>query len=808
MSNKKEYTIFYIKKKDLVILNRNIHFNENETKEIFSFYDYYSTQTIRDLKEYFLTNFGHKYKLCYCQLYLLNLISGKNKNGTLALINENESKKLSEMNFNKLYLIGNKQNCDCENNNFNENYYNMSKYDLIKKLNDLIRKNEEIKDLRNRENALMDKLKKMNFKMNKFHELDYLNPEDFYDVIIDIKSIKNIKKGWKIKMNEKGRKKYEEYKDKKLLKIGVIGNSKSGKSFLLSKISDFKLMVGASIQTNGLSIKYPDNHRNLILLDSCGMEKPVFKNDINIHQNQGEEYNRKIEENKILKERAKDKIMTELFLQNFITKNSDILIVVVGNLTFSGQLLIDKIKEESKNKRDKIFIIHNLQFFRKIEQVENYINNILYKCINLERQKPIENKDKKQENKIMNQIDGDGIKENVKIENNIENKIKNNIDNKIENNIDNKIEINIEDNKIKNNIEEDEKEIISDKSDFNLLQNSNSHKELNLNFKNDIKENEIKNENENEIKNLENNIDNKEINNNNIINDNFEFKNNDNEINNNIENDKNEDNNINNINIQENNNKIIENNKEMQEEKNLKQRSATHYSEILYYNNKKLDIYHLILANEDSDAGLFYNQYTYDFIENFYNTIIGLKNFDVFNEIKNDFKIAAPNIINEKIDKFNFNKNEDIIKNKIIKLELEKELTLKNCYVSDYFSLFNISNFQPKYNYFKPDENTLEIRLEIPGNATCEIETKVENKQTNVIISGVKELDMKPENPKDNIVNLREFTDYKVIIPLPIEEFQISSEEAKEPEFKNGLCIIQFKLTKKGKKKVVKVEGV
>ena len=210
--------------------------------------------------------------------------------------------------------------CNCPNKNFEENYYFKTKFDLIKQLNDLTKENEEIKDLRSRENALMDKLKTMTFRINKFHELDYLNPEDFYDVIIDIKSIKDIKKGWKIKMNEKGRKKYENYRDKKLLKIGVIGNSKSGKSFLLSKISNFKLMVGASIQTNGLSIKYPDNRRNLILLDSCGMEKPVFKDDINIQLNQEEEYNKKVEENKKFKERAKDKIMTEIFLQNFITK--------------------------------------------------------------------------------------------------------------------------------------------------------------------------------------------------------------------------------------------------------------------------------------------------------------------------------------------------------------------------------------------------------------------------------------------------------------------------------------------------------
>ena len=38
--------------------------------------------------------------------------------------------------------------------------------------------------------------------------------------------------------------------------------------------------------------------------------------------------------------------MTELFLMDFILKNSDILLLVVGELTYSEQILIDKIKKK------------------------------------------------------------------------------------------------------------------------------------------------------------------------------------------------------------------------------------------------------------------------------------------------------------------------------------------------------------------------------------------------------------------------------------------------------------------------------
>ena len=80
----------------------------------------------------------------------------------------------------------------------------------------------------------------------------------FYDVIIDIKSIKDITKGWEVKMNERAENEYENFKKGKIIKIGVIGNSNKGKSFLLSKISKIKLPSGTSIRTEGLSIKYPE----------------------------------------------------------------------------------------------------------------------------------------------------------------------------------------------------------------------------------------------------------------------------------------------------------------------------------------------------------------------------------------------------------------------------------------------------------------------------------------------------------------------------------------------------------------------
>ncbi len=198
---------------------------------------------------------------------------------------------------------------------------------------------------------------------------------DFYDVIVHIDSIKDINEGWKIEYNKKT-KGYESYKNQKLIKIGIIGNSNKGKSFILSKLSKINLPSGTSIRTEGLSIKYPDletfNNRRIALLDSAGLETPV----LNLN-NQNNIPDDKI--NELFREKSREKLITELFLQNYIINNSSILIAVVGILTYSEQKLLMKIKKEMERTKIKIplFIIHNLITYTSVEQVENYIKDFL-----------------------------------------------------------------------------------------------------------------------------------------------------------------------------------------------------------------------------------------------------------------------------------------------------------------------------------------------------------------------------------------------------------------------------------------------
>ena len=73
----------------------------------------------------------------------------------------------------------------------------------------------------------------------------------------------------------------------------------------------------------------------------------------------------------------------------------------------------------------------------------------------------------------------------------------------------------------------------------------------------------------------------------------------------------------------------------VEEESKLKD---IHFTEILNGDDgKKLEIYHLIIANEFSDAGKDYNQYAYNLIETVYNFIIEPNKFDVIEQVKEKF---------------------------------------------------------------------------------------------------------------------------------------------------------------------------
>lgn len=183
---------------------------------------------------------------------------------------------------------------------------------------------------------------------------------EFYDIIFNLNSLRNvINTGWNIIANENGKNIINSDYSKVELVIGLLGNSNAGKTFLLKNITDEYLEK--EVNTIGLSIKITKD--NYIFVDTAGSASAI--------------YGKKGDFTEIMR----DKLYTEEFIQTYIIKYSDILILVVGFLTFSEQKLIKRVysnyKKLNKCKNKNLLIIHNLQTFETNEKVKNYIDKIL-----------------------------------------------------------------------------------------------------------------------------------------------------------------------------------------------------------------------------------------------------------------------------------------------------------------------------------------------------------------------------------------------------------------------------------------------
>ena len=206
--------------------------------------------------------------------------------------------------------------------------------------------------------------------------------EGFYDLIIKCNSIAGLKNGWEVKMAEKGKKNCKDLKNSQYMKIGVIGNENKGKSTVLSDISKMEIPTGIKIKTGDLSIKYPElsefRNRKLILFESALKETSIFKDD-NISSTEGVQEEENVYD--LFRDKCIDLTQIRLFLQNFIIKYSDILILVLGKLKEKEQNLLLKVKSQIKNlyRRKPLIVIHNLKEFETRKQVYDYLENILKK---------------------------------------------------------------------------------------------------------------------------------------------------------------------------------------------------------------------------------------------------------------------------------------------------------------------------------------------------------------------------------------------------------------------------------------------
>ena len=222
-----------------------------------------------------------------------------------------------------------------------------------------------------------------------------LSVTDFYDLVFKIDSFRNLKKkeqgdyGWDILYSKDFD--YDKRTKEELVRIGVVGNRNRGKSFILSKLTNFK--VPSSIKTEGISIKYPDmktkDGKGIIIIDSAGFETPLLESfDCKLDSLSNLDAK---ETNTKINDLAKDRAILEVFIQKYVLAYSDIIIAVVGQLTYSEQQLLLRMKRE--NTKKKIFIVHNLLNLETKQQVTDYIDNVLKKSLTFqidERSMPVD----------------------------------------------------------------------------------------------------------------------------------------------------------------------------------------------------------------------------------------------------------------------------------------------------------------------------------------------------------------------------------------------------------------------------------
>ena len=248
-------------------------------------------------------------------------------------IETNEPEKISK-------LIKGKKIEDNNNNNID----NQIKDEIIDNNNEQNEIKDEIIENDNEQNEIKDEIIEHNNKQNQI--------KDINNYLIDNESNKSV--------------------------IGILGLGNVGKSYLLSLFINQELPTGDSIHTKGISIK---KIKNYIILDSEGVDAALTKTNISNELLPKEKlFNKSINESDSLIEKiARDKKAVELFIQDFIIEKSDILVIVVGQLTLQEQKMINRIVMTANKKI--IYVIHNLKNFYCKEQINDYIENIFKKNI-------------------------------------------------------------------------------------------------------------------------------------------------------------------------------------------------------------------------------------------------------------------------------------------------------------------------------------------------------------------------------------------------------------------------------------------
>ena len=136
--------------------------------------------------------------------------------------------------------------------------------------------------------------------------------------------------------------------------LSVNGFFNKGKTFLLNKLAGFNLPSEFKWATKGMSFKIPkagSASQNWLLLDTAGTSTPI--------RNESDAA-------------LADKKSTELFLHDMVFELSDVMIVVVNELTWIEQEYIQTLYHRLKNSNKPyrhLYVVHNFMHLREEEDL-------------------------------------------------------------------------------------------------------------------------------------------------------------------------------------------------------------------------------------------------------------------------------------------------------------------------------------------------------------------------------------------------------------------------------------------------------
>ena len=203
------------------------------------------------------------------------------------------------------------------------------------------------------------------------------NIKEMYDIIFACESLdKLIEKnnGWKYYYSERYKDLILSKKNEKYSKIGFIGETNKGKTFILNQLTGNELKSGEEFKTEGLSCKFTDfggDGDKFMVFDSAGRSEPLLLDE----SSSKNATSNLLELKKEVERKSRDLKSSEKFLRDFIINNSNIIILVVNQLTLSEQKSLYQLKTEKNF--EEIFILHNLCNFYEREQIEDYVEKTI-----------------------------------------------------------------------------------------------------------------------------------------------------------------------------------------------------------------------------------------------------------------------------------------------------------------------------------------------------------------------------------------------------------------------------------------------